>query len=59
MLQDLFEQAPIWPFSSYAPEKSGPYSENIISGVEISPEELRWEALTSLKRDGNLGQYVS
>lgn len=45
---------PIWPFTCYAWEKE---VANDISGTDLSPEELRWEAY-KYQSMGNMSQYV-
>jgi len=57
MTHDLTPQVdkPIWPLSSYGAAKHEP---TLISGLDESPEELRFRAVIALQA-GNINEYVS
>ncbi|KAF8885798.1 hypothetical protein BD779DRAFT_658960 [Infundibulicybe gibba] len=45
---------PIWPLTCYGPAK---YEPTLLSGLDESPEELRFKAFTATKA-GNMQEYV-
>jgi nucleoporin NUP42 len=51
---DLTNEKPIWPYTSYGPSKGEP---NLISGQDVSFEELRAEFMKA-KQANNPSQYV-
>jgi nucleoporin NUP42 len=51
---DLLNEKPIWPYTCYAPSKGEP---NLVSGQDLSPEELRVEYVRAVKAN-NPAQYV-
>jgi len=44
--QDLTIERPIWALTSYGPAKNEP---NLIGGIDLSPDELRWEYVQAVK----------
>jgi hypothetical protein len=48
-------EKPLWPLSSYG---VGKYEPSFLSGLDISPEELRVRAVEALK-EGKGAEYVS
>lgn len=51
---DLLNEKPIWPYTCYAPSKG---ELNLVSGQDLSPEELRVEYVRAVKAN-NPAQYV-
>lgn len=56
MRKDLTEgiDRPLWPLTCFGASKHEP---NLVAGMDESPEELRWRAVTALK-SGNASEYV-
>jgi nucleoporin NUP42 len=44
--QDLTTERPLWALTSYGPAKNEP---NLIAGIDLSQEELRWEYVQAVK----------
>lgn len=51
--QDLTVERPMWALTSYGPAKNEP---NLISMIDLSQEELRWEYYQAVKAN-NPGLY--
>lgn len=54
--QDLQTERPVWPLSSYGLK----YDTCLIPGIDVAPDEMRWEAYQALKSGGGgVEAYVS